>query len=180
MMTPDMFERGLKYGVINEFNSLDNIVSDFNSLWRGYTREPIGKGWIDIHGKARRTGEFNENYTVAKNLAADGDYVKMLPIHHVKDWKNPDYLINASLWELESPSGSRSSIDHAIRDGQGQALNLILHVPETANRPLVLRTIFNRFTRKDSPARLRKLMLLFGNERSEWTAEQIRRWIMLD
>jgi hypothetical protein len=180
MMTPDMFERGLKYGVINEFNSLDNIVSDFNSVWKGYARETTGKGWIDIHGKTKGSREFNENYTVAQKLAADGDYVKMLPAHHAKNWKNPDYLINASLWELESPSGSQSSIDHAIRDGQGQAPNLILHVPETASRPLVLRTIFNRFTRKDSPARVRKLMLLFGNERSEWTAEQIRRWIMPD
>jgi hypothetical protein len=178
MMTPDMFERGLKYGVVNEFNSLDNIVSDFNSVWKGYARETTGKGWIDMHRKARGTGEFHKNYMAAKRLAADGDHIKMLPVHHAEDWKSPDYLINASLWELESPGGSRSSIDHAIRDGQDQAPNLILQVPGTADRSLVLRTIFNRFARKDSPARIRKLMLLWGDERSEWTAEQIRRWTM--
>jgi hypothetical protein len=180
MMTPDMFERGLKYGVINEFNSLDNIVSDFNTLWKGYTREPIGKGWIDIHGKVRGSKEFNRNYAAAQKLAVDGDRVKMLPVHNVEGWKNPDYLINASLWELESPNGNKTSIDNAIRDGQDQAPNLVLQVPETADRSVVLRTIFNRFARKDSPARIRKLILLFGNERSEWTADQIKRWIMPD
>jgi DNA-binding protein Fis len=178
MMTPNMFERGLKYGVINEFNFMDNIVSDFESVWRGYRREVTEKGWIDIHEKARGSGEFDKNYAVAKKLAADGDHIKMLPVYHAENWKSPDYLINASLWELESPRGSPSSIDHAIRDGQNQAPNLIVQVPETANRPTVLRTIFNRFTRKDSPARIRKLILFFGDERSEWTADQIRRWIM--
>jgi hypothetical protein len=178
MMTPDMFERGLKYGVISEFNFLDNIVSDFNAVWKGYTREPAGKGWIDIHGKARGSGEFNRNYAAAQKLAADGDHIKMLPVHNAEGWKNPDYLINASLWELESPSGSPSSINNAIRDGQGQAPNLVLQVPETADRSLVLRAIFKRFTRKDSPARIRKLILFFGGERSEWTADQIKGWMI--
>jgi hypothetical protein len=54
---------------------------------------------------------------VSDKLAADGDRVKMLPVHNAEGWKNPDYLINASLWELESPNGSRSFINHAIRDG---------------------------------------------------------------
>jgi SPP1 gp7 family putative phage head morphogenesis protein len=180
MMTPAMFERGLRYGVINEFNFMDNIVSDFNSVWKGYTRETIGKGWIDIHGKARGSGEFAENYAAAKRLAADGDRVKMLPEHKVADWKNADYLMNNSLWELKSPNGNAVSINNAIRTGQDQAPNLIIKVPETTDRSLILRTIFNRFTRKDSPARIRKLILLFGNKRDEWTADQIRRWIMSD
>jgi hypothetical protein len=178
MMTPDMFERGLKYGVINEFNFMDNIVSDFNFVWKGYTRETFGKGWVDIHGKVRGSREFSGNYTVAKRLAADGDHVKMLPEHRMGSWKNADYLINNSLWELKSPGGSQSSVNRAIRDGQDQASNLIIRVPETADRTLILRTIFNRFTRKDSPARIKKLMLLFGDERTEWTADQIKRWIM--
>jgi hypothetical protein len=176
MMTPAMFERGLKYGVINEFNFMDNVVSDFNSVWKGYTRETTGKGWIDIHSKARGGGEFGENHAAAKRLAADGDHIKMLPVHNADGWKNPDYLINASLWELESPNGNTVSVDNAIRDGQDQAPNLIIRVPKTADRSLVLRTIFNRFTRKDSPARIRKLLLLFGDERFKWTADQIRRW----
>jgi hypothetical protein len=116
------------------------------------------------------------NYTIAKRLAADGDRVKMLPVYRVMNWKNPDYLINASLWELESPNGSQSSVDHAIRNGQDQAPNLIMQVPKTANRSQVLRTIYNRFTRKDSPARIRNLILLLGDERSGWTADQIRGW----
>jgi hypothetical protein len=176
MMTPGMFERGLNYGVINEFNALDNIVSDFNSVWKGYKREAVGKGWVDIHEAAKETREFDNNYAMAKKLADGGDRVKMLPVHHAEKWKSPDYLIDASLWELESPSGSPASIDHAIRDGQAQAPNLIIQAPETADRSSVLRTIFNRFVRKDSPARIRKLILFLGNERNEWTADQIRGW----
>jgi SPP1 gp7 family putative phage head morphogenesis protein len=84
MMTPAMFERGLRYGVINEFNFLDNIVSDFTSIWKGYKREIVGKGWIDIHEKARNSKEFSENYYVAKKLASDGVYVKILPEHKGK------------------------------------------------------------------------------------------------
>jgi hypothetical protein len=180
MMTPAMFERGLKYGVINEFNFMDNIVSDFNSVWKGYTRETTGKGWIDIHEKVRGSGEFTENHSVAKRLASDGDHVKMLPEHKVADWKNADYLMNNSLWELKSPNGNAVSINNAIRTGQDQAPNLIIRVPETADRSLILQTIFNRFTRKDSPARIRKLLLLFGDERFEWTADQIRGWKIPD
>jgi hypothetical protein len=39
--------------------------------------------------------------------------------------------------------------------------NLIVQIPETVNRSLVLRAIFDRFTRKDSSARIRKLILFF-------------------
>ena len=180
MMTPNMFERGLRYGVINEFTFMDNAVSDFNSVWKGYKRETVGKGWVDIHEKAKGGKEFETNYAVAKKLAAGGDRIKLLPVHYAENWKNPDYLINASLWELESPGGSQSSINHALREGQKQAPNLILQIPKTANRPLVLRTIFNRFTRKDFPAYIRKLILFFDDEKNEWTADQIRGWKIPD
>jgi len=48
-----MFECGLQYGVINEFNMLDNIVTDFASVWKGCKREIFGKGWIEVHEKAK-------------------------------------------------------------------------------------------------------------------------------
>jgi hypothetical protein len=176
MMTPTMFERGLRYGVINEFNQLDNIVADFNSVWKGYKREIIGKGWIDVHEKAMGRKEFKRNYETAKKLATDGEHVKILPVHNLKYWKNPDYLKNGSLWELESPNGSKSSIDNAIRDGQKQALNLIIQVPKTADRKSVLRAIFNRFTHRQYPTRIRNLILYFGDEKNQWTADQIRGW----
>jgi hypothetical protein len=180
MMTPDMFERGLKYGVIHEFNFMDNIVSDFASIWKGYTREITGKGWIDIHQRARGGGEFDKNYAAAKKLALDGERVKILPVYNADGWKSAGYLINAGLWELESPNGSKASIENAIRYGQAQAPNLVLQVPETSDLTLVLRTIFKRFTRADSPARIRKLILLWGDRKTEWTADQIKRWTIPD
>jgi len=155
---------------------LDNIVADFDYIWKGYKREIVGKGWIDIHEKAKSRAEFKRNYDMAKRRAADGDHVKILPVHEGYKWKSPDYLINASLWELESPNGSKSSIDRAIREGQKQALNLIIEVPETADRKSVLKYIYNRFTRKDSPARIRNLIFYHGDEKNQWTADQIKRW----
>ena len=176
MMTPTMFERGLRYGIINEFNMLDNIVADFDSVWKGYKREIIGKGWIDIHESAINRREFKNNYETAKKLATEGDHIKILPEHKIKKWKNPDYLRNASLWELKTVNGSHASIDGAITEGQKQALNLIIQLPAGVNKNIVLKTIWLRFTRKDSPARIRNLILYIGNKKNEWTAEQIRRW----
>ncbi|MDR2596839.1 MAG: phage head morphogenesis protein [Treponema sp.] len=176
MMTKGMFERGLRYGIINEFNMLDNIVADFDSLWKGYKREIVGKGWIDIHEKAIGRDEFKKNYDMAKKRATDGDHVKILPVHEgkgIKGWKNPDYLINASLWELESPNGSETSINRAIRDGQKQALNLILQIPETVDRAFSIKIIRNRFIRKDSPAKIKNIIVYFGNQKNVWTADQI-------
>jgi hypothetical protein len=176
MMTPAMFERGLRYGIINEFSMLDNIVTDFNSVWKGYKREIVGRGWIDIHENAATRDEFTNNYAVAKKLAVEGDHLKLLPVHHANYWRSPDYLKNASLWELESPNGSKSSIDHAIRDGQNQAPNLIIQVPETIDRKSILKAIYDRFTHKQYPARARNLILFLGNRKDQWTADEIRRW----
>jgi hypothetical protein len=179
MMTPAMFERGLRYGVINEFNQLDNIVADFDSVWKGYKREIIGKGWIDIHGDAIKASGFKENYAVAQKEAMDGNQIKILPEHKgegLSEWKNPDYLRNACLWELKNPNGSKSSIDRAIREGQKQAPNLIIQAPKTADRNLILQAIFYRFTHKEFPARIRNLILYFGDEKNQWTADQIKGW----
>jgi len=176
MMTPAMFERGLRYGVINEFTMLDNIVADFDSVWKGYKREIVGKGWIDIHEKAIRRREFNKNYETALKLATEGSHIKILPVHNADYWRSADYLIDASLWELETRNGSHSSIDNAIREGQEQALNLIIQLPKNIDRIPVLQTIFKRFTRKDSPARVRNLIVFFGDDKNQWTADQIRRW----
>jgi hypothetical protein len=181
MMTPAMFKRELQYGIINEFNMLDNIVADFNSVWKGYKRENIGKGWIDIHDSVSNSKEFTGNYSVAKKLASGGDLVKMLPEHKgkgISGWKNPDYLINASLWELESLNGSKTSINHAIRDGQNQAPNLIIQVHEPVDRKSVLKAIFDRFTHKQYPARVRNLILFGDDKKNQWTANEIRRWEM--
>jgi hypothetical protein len=82
------------------YRTLDNIVADFDSVWKGYKREIVGKGWIDVHEKARTRDEFHKNYEVAKKLAADGEHIKMLPVHEgpgIKKWKSADYLMNASL-----------------------------------------------------------------------------------
>ncbi len=158
---------------------LDNIVADFDSLWKGYKREIVGKGWIDIHEKAKNNKEFINNYSMAKKLASDGDHIKMLPEHkgkNIKGWKNPDYLINSDLWELKCPNGSKSSINRAIREGQNQAPNLIIQVPETSDRKSILVYIYDLFTNKNHPSRVRNIIFYHGKNKNQWTAEQIKRW----
>jgi hypothetical protein len=116
---------------------------------------------------------------MAKKLAKEGSFIKMLPEHKgkgIKGWKNPDYLINANLWELESVVGTKSSIDRAIRKGQQQALNLVIQVPRTADRSIVLNAIYARFTHRQYPASARNLTLYHGDRKDQWTADQIRRW----
>jgi hypothetical protein len=127
--------------------------------------------------KTRNRKEFKKNYETAKKMAEDGEHIKMLPVHQgkgVTGWKNPDYLINASLWELESPNGSPSSINHAIRDGQKQSLNLVIQLPQSINRDEVLWTVYRRFTHKDYPANVKNLIIYYGDYKEQWTAEQIR------
>jgi len=166
-------------GVINEFNQLDNIVKDFDSLWSEYERRTIGKGWIDIHKSAFRNHGFNENFKVAQKLAKDGEHIKMLPEHKGKGitgWKNPDYLMNASLWELESPGGSLSSIDDAVRDGMKQAPNLILNIPKNADRDTIFYGIKKRILYKNNVEKIRNLIIYFGDEREQYTTSQILLW----
>ncbi|MCL2126979.1 MAG: phage minor head protein [Treponema sp.] len=182
MMTKAMFERGLRYGVINEFNQLDNIVADFESLWKEYKREPVGKGWIDIHSAALKSKEFKNNYAAAKKLAAEGNYIKMLPEHKgkgISGWSNPDYLMNASLWELKTPKEfSVNSIQRAIRDGQKQSLNVIIDLPETADWDIVTTGIYKRFIHTKYPTRVKNLIVLHGKTKYQWTADQIKGWDM--
>ena len=171
MMTKGMFERGLKYGIINEFNQLDNIVKDFDSLWNGYTREKIGKGWVDIHATSRNNPEFANNYAIAKKQAAEGNRIKMLPEHTgegIYGWKNPDYLINGSLWELKTIGGTKSSIKNAFSRGKEQAKNLIISISENADKSMLKRYIDGRFSDKKNPTSIRNLILYIGDEKFVW------------
>ncbi len=177
MMLPEMFSRGLQTGAIHEFNFMDNEAAYYDRIWEGYKRERIAKGsWIDVHEDIRGRKEFAENYKAAKTIAKNSGYkIKMLPEHIRGGWKNADYLINTELWELESPlTGTKSAIDKALRSGQKQAENVILHVPQDMDKDILRATIYNRFTRKDSPARIKRLMIIKGDSIEMVTASQIK------
>ena len=168
MMTKGMFERGLRYGIINEFNQLDNIVMDFDSLWPEYTRKSFGNGWVDIHKTIINTDEFSKNYAMAEKLALEGERVKMLPTHvgyKIKKWKNPDYLMNGSLWEYAKINGSKSSIKNAFKREADQAKNVIISVPANADEIMLTRYINGRFNHKKAPTSIRNLILFIGDKR---------------
>ncbi|MDR0501855.1 MAG: phage head morphogenesis protein [Treponema sp.] len=171
MMTKEMFNRGLRYGIINEFNQLDNIVKDFDSVWKEYSREKFVNGWVDVHKNVIDTDEFQKNYEMAKKLAADGERVKIIPTHTgkgIKGWKNPDYLMNGSLWEYAKINGSKSSIKNAFKREADQARNIVILVPSDADKNMLLRYINGRFNNKKSPSIIRNLILYIGDERHIW------------
>jgi len=172
MMTKGMFERGLRYGIINEFNQLDNIVKDFDSLWPEYTRKIFGKGWVDIHKDVINTGEFQKNFDMAEKLATNGERVKMIPTHTgkgIKKWKNPDYLMNGSLWEYAKINGSESSIKNAFKREADQSKNVIIQVPSDSKKYMLKRYINGRFNDKKTPTIIRNLILYIGDERYVWS-----------
>ena len=171
MMTKRIFERGLRYGIINEFNQLDNIVADFDSVWKEYTRKSFGTGWIDIHQEAYKNNGFVESIAMAEKEALLGNKIKLLPEHTgkgIKKWKNPDYLYNASLYELKTIAGSKSSISNALRGHIKQAPNFIISVPANSNEHMLTRYIDGRFNDKINPINIRNLILYIGNKRLTW------------
>jgi len=178
MLLPDMFNRGLATGAINELNVTENVLADFDSVWKGYTREAgKGSGWVDVHQNAKGYEEYEENHAVAQSLAAEGRRVKQLPIHSRKGWKNPDYLIDGELWELETPTEmTTAAISRSVREGQRQAPNVVLHITGDIPEADLRREIKLRVTRKDSVSPLRKLMIVKGSSIERWTAEQVRAW----
>jgi antitoxin component HigA of HigAB toxin-antitoxin module len=168
MMTKGMFERGLRHGVINEFNMLDNIVKDFDSVWTEYKRIPFGKGWVDVHHEAHKNNGFAQSLEMAEKEAMLGNQIKILPEHTgkgIKKWKNPDYLYNASLYELKTIEGSKSSISNALSGKKKQSPNFIIAVPANANKTMLLRYINGRLKDKKQPLNIRKIILYIGGER---------------
>jgi type III secretion system FlhB-like substrate exporter len=178
MMLPDMFNRGLAIGAITELNVTENVLADFDSVWKGYKRE-AGKsgGWIDVHENAKGYEEYKENHAVAQALAAEGRRVKQLPIHNRKGWKNPDYLIDGELWELETPTEmTRSAVGNAIRDGRRQAPNIIIHIKGNIADEDLRRAVKGQVVLKESSRPVHKLLVVKGTSMESWTADQIRAW----
>lgn len=178
-MLPSMFEQALKTGAITEFTALDNVLADYDKVWKGYTRTK-GKdgGWVDVAEKAKDAPEYGKNKAATDFLAATGRQIKLLPVHNKENWKNPDVLLeDGRLWEIETPdSATSSALDRAIREGQRQADYVILHLNKTVPEEMLRRSVWLRLTRKDSPSNLKALMIIEpdGVVR-QYSADQIKK-----
>jgi len=176
MMLPEMFQRGLETGAISVFNFMDNVVTDYDKVWKGYKRDVSTKtGWVDVADAAKNQAEFPESLSVAKKLAGEGMKVKVLPQHNKLDWKNPDYLVDGQLFELKSPS-TINAIDKALRKAQKQAPNIVLDVQGKVDESEVRRLILLRLNRKDSASsdKIKTIILINGNVVTRFVAESFR------
>ncbi|PIE97296.1 MAG: phage head morphogenesis protein [Treponema sp.] len=114
MLTKGQIERGIKYGIIKELNRTENVIADYDELWKGYTRHK-GKngGWYDLCSDL--PDDWEENKSAVEALAETGYKVKVIPeIKNVKknykvDWSNPDVFINALLYDVKKPKKMTSN-----------------------------------------------------------------------
>ena len=117
-----------------------------------YLTVNIGKDkTIDIH-PLHGEGELSKNIEACKTLLNHdpGAKLKLMPILNEVDIKNKlkyfpksyiekygnksaDLLYNGQLYEFESPSGSLSSIRHAVSGGMAQSDKVIIHIPDNVD-----------------------------------------------
>jgi SPP1 gp7 family putative phage head morphogenesis protein len=179
MMLPGMFNRGLRSGAIHELNFMDNVIADYDAVWKGYKRENFGTGWVDVSDAAGKEKEFPENNAIAKLLAEkEGCRVKQLPQHKRSGWKNPDYLIDGELWDLKSPvSTSARAVARGVEKAEEQAPNVVLHVQDSVNDQNMRTEIREVFVREKFPkapkSTVEKLIIIRGDSVEQWTAGQI-------
>jgi hypothetical protein len=192
MMLPSMFERGLQTGAITELNFMDNVIADYDKVWKGYKREQIGDGFVDVHQDVKKwlvldeTKKGNEkyadeilkakkNYNDALKLAEDGYRVKVLPQHFGKDgWKNPDYLIDGELWELKSPTSIKmQTILGRIREGEKQANNMVLEVAKEVDYESLLHSLRGQILLKENPLETKNFIINQNGNIKKYTKEQI-------
>lgn len=175
-LTPAMFERGLKYGVINDFNFADNIVTNYDALWKGYEREIVGKGWIDIHEKAREENEFAKNHEVAQILAAQGDHIKILPAHVSHGWKNPDFMIDGNIYELKNPSSHKLATiwrDIRVADKQARQSGVVISLSRDVVYNAFLSGLRGQILNKDNPLETRHFIVIHDGNIFRYTRSDV-------
>ncbi|MGF7108800.1 hypothetical protein [Treponema pedis] len=108
MLTEGQIERGIQYGIIGEFNREENVIADYDSVWKDYTRyKSKGDGWYDLCKNP--PSDWEKNKPVVEALANAGYKVKVIPeIKNIKDkykkeWSNPDVFVNGFLWDIKEP-----------------------------------------------------------------------------
>jgi SPP1 gp7 family putative phage head morphogenesis protein len=140
MMTPEQIERAIKYGCLGMFNRDENLVSDFDKIWNGYTRYNGKKGgWYDLCKNPPKDWENDKfpNKPVVEFLAENGYRIKVLPLledvqkkYGIK-WSNPDLIINGYLSDIKTVD---TSILSRLKSAKEQKLrHCVLVIPDSFN-----------------------------------------------
>ena len=109
MLTEGQIERGIKYGIIGEFNREENVIADYDAVWKGYTRyEGKNGGWYDLCKNPPK--DWNRNKPVVEAMIKEGYKIKVIPElknikdNYQKDWSNPDIFVNGFLYDIKEPT----------------------------------------------------------------------------
>jgi len=135
MMLPSQVEQAIKFGILNEFNREENIIADFDSLWKGYERHENKDGnWYDLCDNPPSDWETN-NKSVVQFLVKNGYNIKVIPeMQNIKknynvEWSNPDIIIDGKLADIKIVE---KSIKSRLRSARDQELtNVVLTIPES-------------------------------------------------
>ena len=109
MLTEGQIERGIKYGIIGEFNREENVIADYNAVWKGYTRyEGKNGGWYDLCKNP--PGDWKKNKPVVEAMVKEGYKIKVIPEFkniqetYKQKWSNPDVFIDGFLYDIKEPT----------------------------------------------------------------------------
>jgi SPP1 gp7 family putative phage head morphogenesis protein len=129
MMRESQILRGIKHGIITEFNRSDNVIypPDYKKIWKGYSRTK-GKngGWYDLCETP--PNDWDKNKPVVEFLAERGYQIKVIPaFQEVQGWKNPDVYINGVLADIKEPeSPTVTAIKNQIQKAQKQKVGTVI------------------------------------------------------
>lgn len=129
MMRESQILRGIKHGIITEFNRSDNVIfpEDYKKLWKGYSRTK-GKngGWYDLCETP--PNDWDKNKPVVEFLAERGYQIKVIPaFQEVQGWKNPDVYIDGVLADIKEPeSWTVTAIKNQLQKAQKQKVSTVI------------------------------------------------------
>lgn len=175
MMHESQVARGIKYGIITEFNRSENVIYDYASKWPTYKRVNGKKdGFFDICPNP--PVDWEKNKPAVEKLANAGYQIKVLPAIQesgVSGWKNPDVYVNGILADIKNiEANTKNAVNNAFKEAQKQKLNtLILAVDESMPKELIIRGIDGRI--KQDFNKIMNIILIYGKKIIELSTEKM-------
>ena len=98
---------------------------------------------------------------------------KFLPKNYLQQFptKNPDMLFNGTVVEIESPTGSKRSIQHAVERGIKQSNTLLIHIPDNIEMNDAYRIVNGHFRQHYSSAEV-DIYLINSREKREYIKQK--------
>lgn len=172
MLRSNQIQRGLDYGIITEFNRSENIIADYDEIWKDYSRvEGKDGGWYDV--VSTPPGDWEQNEKAVSFLSGKGYKIKVLPGLNRKNWKNPDVYINGILSDIKAPTAATSNaIKNAMKSAQDQNLSsVIISLKKSFPTDELARGFKGRFNLIANS--INKVFLIYGNDAFEVTKENL-------